>query len=394
MPDARRARSDRPRRPALRAAAAAILAVPVIGLVISESIARRVGRPAIVVVLLLTGTAAVSAVSTTPMTARSATTTPTPLSADQFRPVATSDPTERPTQRPVVAALPTSTPPPTAEPTAEPTPTATPAPQAPTVIRFRPRDGWTAVSRFADVSVRFSQPMDLDSTEGAFHITVDQKRITGTVRWAEGDTVLVVDPDRPLPYRSRVTLSVDRSARSTEGATLEAARSVSFTVQSRPAPATTPTPTATARPTPRPTARPTPRPTPRPPAATTAWRWPLTGPITQRFGETKTQYGFHQGLDIDGEIGDRVRAARGGRVVLAGTADACGGLQVRIDHGNGFESWYRHLSRIEVKRGEVVAAGTVIGRVGNTGCSLGSHLHFGIRKGTTFVDPLRYLPPR
>jgi murein DD-endopeptidase MepM/ murein hydrolase activator NlpD len=374
LPDARRARSVRPRRPALRAAAATVLAVPVIALVIGESLARRIGRPALIVVLLLTSTAAVSAFSTTPITASPAT-TPTPIQADQFRPVAVSGPADRPTQRPVVAVLPTATPP---EPTAEPTPTATPAPEAPTVVRFRPRDGWTAVSRFADVSVRFSRPMDHASTQRAFHITVDQKPVTGTARWAEGDTVLVVDPARPLPYRSRITLSVDRAARSADGASLEAARSVTFTVQSRPAPASRPMPTAS----------------PRPTAATTAWRWPLIGPITQRFGETKTRYGVHQGIDIDGQTGDPVRAARGGRVILAGYGDACGGLQVQIDHGGGFESWYRHLSRVEIRRGAVVAAGALIGRVGNTGCSLGSHLHFGIRRDGAFVDPLRYLPPR
>jgi murein DD-endopeptidase MepM/ murein hydrolase activator NlpD len=320
-----------------------------------------------VVVLLLTSTAAVSAFST-PLAASPAT-TPTPIAADQFRPVAVSEATERPTQRPVVAVLPLPT-------TPEPTPTATPAPEAPTVIRFRPRDGWTAVSRFAYVSVRFSQPMHHASTERAFHVTVGGKPVTGKVRWAEGDTVLVVDPARPLPYRARVTLSVDRGASSEDGATLKAARSVTFTVQSRPAP------------------RPTAKATPRPAAAKTGWRWPLIGPITQRFGESLTRYGFHQGIDIDGQTGDRVRAARGGRVTLAGYADACGGLQVRIDHGDGIESWYRHLSRIEVKRGAVVAAGTVIARVGDTGCSLGSHLHFGIRRDGTFVDPLRYLPPR
>jgi murein DD-endopeptidase MepM/ murein hydrolase activator NlpD len=374
VPDDRRARPDRTRRTALRGAAAAILAVPVIALVIAESLARRVGRPAIVVVLLLTGTFAISAVSTASIGASSAT-TPTPIPADQFHPVVRSGPAIRPAQRPEVAVLPPSIPP---EPTPEPTPEATPAQEAPNVIRFRPRDGWTAVSRFAAVSVRFSQPMDHAPTEGAFRITVDQRPVPGTVRWAEGDTVLVVDPDRPLPHRSRVTLSVDLGARSAAGATIKAARSVTFTVQSRPTPASRPTPKATPHPTP----------------ATTAWRWPLIGPITQRFGETKTRYGFHQGIDIDGQTGDRVRAARGGRVVLAGTSDACGGLQVHIDHGGGFESWYRHLSRIDVQRGDVVAAGAVIGRVGNTGCSLGSHLHFGIRRGTTFVDPLRYLPPR
>jgi murein DD-endopeptidase MepM/ murein hydrolase activator NlpD len=145
---------------------------------------------------------------------------------------------------------------------------------------------------------------------------------------------------------------------------------------------------------PTPAFQPTLSPSRRPAPSSTGWRWPLIGPITQKFGETKTPYGFHQGIDIDGDTGDRVRAARGGRVVVAGTWDACGGLQVHIDHGDGFESWYRHLSRIDVEPGEVVAAGAVIGRVGDTGCSLGSHLHFAIRVGTTFVDPLRYLPPR
>jgi murein DD-endopeptidase MepM/ murein hydrolase activator NlpD len=124
------------------------------------------------------------------------------------------------------------------------------------------------------------------------------------------------------------------------------------------------------------------------------WRWPLIGPITQRFGETLTQYGVHQGLDINGETGDPVRAARDGRVIVAGHYDACGGLDVHIDHGDGFVSWYRHLSWIETRVGARVASGELIGRVGNTGCSLGSHLHFGIQRNGEFVDPERYLPSR
>jgi murein DD-endopeptidase MepM/ murein hydrolase activator NlpD len=373
LPDDRRAPAVRSRRPELRAAAAAVLAVPVIALVIAQSIARRVGRPAIVVALLLSGTYAASAAWTTPLSASPATAS-RPVPAADLHAVPTPTQTVRPTDPAAVAfAPPTATPAPTPEPT--------PAPEAPTVIRFRPRDAWTAVSRFAAVSVRFSQPMDHASTQQAFRITVDGKRLSGSVRWAEGDTVLVVDPDRSLPYGSRVNLSVDSGARSADGAPLEKARSVTFAVQSRPVPAGPTTPTTT-------------RPTPRSAPATTGWRWPLIGPITQRFGETKTQYGFHQGIDIDGQVGDRVRAGRGGRVVLAGTGDACGGLQVHIDHGNGFESWYRHLSRVAVRRGDIVAAGALVGRVGNTGCSLGSHLHFAIRRDGTFVDPLRYLPRR
>ena len=150
---------------------------------------------------------------------------------------------------------------------------------------------------------------------------------------------------------------------------------MTFTVEPRPAPATP---------------RPAPKATPRPHSA--AWRWPLIGPITQKFGESLTQYGFHQGIDINGETGDAVRAARGGRVTVAGHWDECGGLQVHIDHGSAVESWYRHLSGVGVKVGQRVDAGTVIGAVGETGCAFGSHLHFAIRAGGSFVDPLRYLP--
>jgi murein DD-endopeptidase MepM/ murein hydrolase activator NlpD len=186
----------------------------------------------------------------------------------------------------------------------------------------------------------------------------------------------VLTPSSALPFGAETALSVDMGARAADGVALTEPRSAIFTVEPRPAPVARSTPTA------------------RPKAPSTAWHWPLLGPITQRFGESLTRYGVHNGLDINGETGDPVRAARGGRVVVAGSYDRCGGLQVHIDHGDGLVSWYRHLSRIDVEEGTLVEAGTVIGRVGNTGCSLGSHLHFGIRKGSTFVDPLDYLPPR
>jgi len=123
------------------------------------------------------------------------------------------------------------------------------------------------------------------------------------------------------------------------------------------------------------------------------WAWPLRGPITQFFGQRLTRYGFHEGLDIDGRTGDPVRAAAAGTVLMAGR-DLCGGLAVGLDHGNGLSSWYGHLSRIAVRVGQQIDVEAVIGRVGNTGCSLGSHLHFAIRVGDTFVDPLPYLPQR
>lgn len=208
-----------------------------------------------------------------------------------------------------------------------------------------------------------------DATEAAFSATLSSRELSGRTWWAEGDTVLVFDPKASLPPGTHVTLEVGDGARSTDGVPLGESVTVSFTV----AAATSPEPS--------------------PQRATSAgWRWPLIGPITQRFGQSLTQYGVHQGIDIDGTTGDPVRAARSGTVTVAGHYDSCGGLEVHIDHGDGLVSWYRHLSQIEVAVGQEIVVGTLIGAVGNTGCSLGSHLHFAIRRGSTFVDPLAHLP--
>jgi murein DD-endopeptidase MepM/ murein hydrolase activator NlpD len=342
-----------------------VLGFSVIALIIGQSLMRHLGlgRPAFLTFGLLAATMAVSSVSTAPIDARSASpivdreSRHVPiagLAVDEARPVERQE-TQSVNEHPVV----------------------TPSPEAPAVVRFRPRGGWTGVSRFAAVSVRFTRPMDHSSTEAAFHaIVVGGRPVEGTFRWAEGDTVLVLTPASALPYGARVSLSVEMGARAQDGGRLATVRSVTFTVQRRATPSVRPTQS------------------PEPPRRASAWRWPLLGPITQRFGESLTQYGYHYGIDIDGDTGDPVRAARRGRVTVAGSYDQCGGLEIHIDHGNGIASWYRHLSRIHVAEGVFVEAGTIIGRVGDTGCSLGSHLHFAIRKGSRFVDPLDYLPPR
>lgn len=327
------------------------------------------GRPPLVVAVLLAASLVAGAATDRHLEAVA----PAPsqsLPASAFEPVVVpgSDlrqhpPTPRPSPSVIVAPTPTAA------------RTPTPPPDPVTVIRFRPRDGWTEVSRFADVSVRFSAPMDRAATQAAFHARVGKTAVSGRFRWAESDTVLVLNPSVALPDGATVELTVDAGAKSAEGAVLEARAVVSFVVQSKPRPRTT-SPPSPAKPRP------------------SSWQWPLIGPITQYFGQTLTQYGVHQGIDIDGDTGDPVRAARAGRVVVAGYADSCGGLQVRIDHGDGFTSWYRHLSRVLVGVGDRVAGGALIGRVGATGCATGSHLHFGIRKGSTFVDPMKYLPSR
>lgn len=360
----RRGPRDRHAHSRRRVVLAAVLGLPVIALVIGQSLAHRFGpgRPALLTIGLLAGTFAVSAVWMAPIDARS--TSRIDDRESRIVPIARVAVDEpRPVEPLVARSLSEHL-------------DVTPTLDAPAVLRFRPRDGWVDVSRFAALSVRFSRPMDHASTEEAFHAVVGHRRVAGTVRWAERDTVLVLTPASALPYGARVLLSVEIGARAEDGARLARARSVTFTVQRRVAPAKRTAPSST------------------PVRPSAGWRWPLLGPITQRFGESLTQYGFHYGIDIDGDTGDPVRAARRGRVVVAGHYDQCGGLEVHFDHGNGFASWYRHLSSILVAEGAFVEAGTIIGRVGNTGCSLGSHLHFAIRKGSQFVDPLDYLPRR
>jgi uncharacterized protein YkwD len=107
---------------------------------------------------------------------------------------------------------------------------------APAVVRFRPRDGTTGVDRGTNVSVRFSQAMDRASTSAAFSVTVDGRRVDGARRWAEGDTVLVVDLASDLPYGATVVLAVDGSARSAAGAPLAAPATATFKVEPKPAP--------------------------------------------------------------------------------------------------------------------------------------------------------------
>ncbi|HWP62845.1 MAG TPA: Ig-like domain-containing protein [Candidatus Binatia bacterium] len=107
---------------------------------------------------------------------------------------------------------------------------------APRVVRFRPRNGTTGVDRGANVSVRFSQAMDRATTTPAFTVTVDGRPVDGTRRWAEGDTVLVVDLAADLPYGAKVVLAVDGRARSAVGAPLAEPARATFTVEPKPAP--------------------------------------------------------------------------------------------------------------------------------------------------------------
>ncbi len=100
----------------------------------------------------------------------------------------------------------------------------------------------------------------------------------------------------------------------------------------------------------------------------------------------------HRGIDIDGDTGDPVYAADNGVIVYAGWNNWGYGNVVVINHGNGWQTLYAHLSVYNVGCGQSVYQGAVIGAIGSTGNSTGSHLHFEMMYNGTKVNPWDYLP--
>ncbi|HET9614922.1 MAG TPA: M23 family metallopeptidase [Candidatus Limnocylindrales bacterium] len=150
------------------------------------------------------------------------------------------------------------------------------------------------------------------------------------------------------------------------------------------------------KPAPKPTTRPTTRPsggTSRPPSQYTGGRmhWPVAGGYISQY--------FHPGhgaIDIAAPYGTKVMAAAAGTVIFAGWKDNGGGYQVWIAHGSNLFTTYNHMSAITVGRGQSVARGQQVGRIGMTGDATGPHLHFEVWRGPiwdggTRVNPLPYL---
>jgi murein DD-endopeptidase MepM/ murein hydrolase activator NlpD len=102
---------------------------------------------------------------------------------------------------------------------------------------------------------------------------------------------------------------------------------------------------------------------------------------------------WQPGLDLAGRLGDPVYAADNGFVVYAGWSNVGYGNLVVIDHGNGWQTWYAHLSLIYVTCGQDVWQGGTIGAVGSTGNSSGPHLHFETRYQGDLPNPFSVLPP-
>jgi uncharacterized protein YkwD len=107
---------------------------------------------------------------------------------------------------------------------------------APRVVRFRPRDGTSNMTRGADLAVRFSEPMDRATTEAAFSATVKGTALKGRLTWKDGDTVLVLDPASNLDHDQRIVLGVTGDATSVNGVPLAAPARAAVRTEAPPPP--------------------------------------------------------------------------------------------------------------------------------------------------------------
>lgn len=121
-----------------------------------------------------------------------------------------------------------------------------------------------------------------------------------------------------------------------------------------------------------------------------AYAWPTTSHVLSGFDYSPETN--HHGIDIGGAIGNPIYTIDHGVVVYAGWNNWGYGNVVVIDHGNGWQSLYAHLSQVNVACGASVYKGGVIGLMGSTGNSTGPHLHFELRTDHAYVNPWDYLP--
>ncbi len=127
---------------------------------------------------------------------------------------------------------------------------------------------------------------------------------------------------------------------------------------------------------------------------TTPSLWPVMGRMLSHFGSREDPFNghqaFHSGVDISAPPGTNVKSAADGIVREAGWSGGYGKLVV-LDHGNGLQTYYAHLSRIDVLPGQEVRLGQTVGGVGATGRATSPHLHYEVRRGGAVVNPYSYL---
>lgn len=119
--------------------------------------------------------------------------------------------------------------------------------------------------------------------------------------------------------------------------------------------------------------------------ASGSFAWPSNGSISQRFSW------YHKAIDIANRAAPNILAADSGTVVVSGWTNIGYGYHVVIDHGNGYRTLYAHMQSLYVSAGQTVSRGAAIGRMGSTGRSTGTHLHFEIIRNGVYLNPLTAL---
>lgn len=118
---------------------------------------------------------------------------------------------------------------------------------------------------------------------------------------------------------------------------------------------------------------------------------PVSGYVSSRFGAVSgIRSGAHTGTDIACAFGTAIKAVSSGTVTFAQKNGSYGNL-IKINHGNGVETWYAHCNKLYAEVGEKVKAGDVIAEVGMTGNTTGPHLHLEIRVNGVAINPQKYL---
>lgn len=122
--------------------------------------------------------------------------------------------------------------------------------------------------------------------------------------------------------------------------------------------------------------------------------WPIMGRLMGGFGNRMDPFSgegaMHTGVDISAPMGTPVKATADG-IVIHANWNAGYGRCVIVDHGNGYQTWYAHLSSISVVDGQEIRQGEVVGAVGMSGRSTGPHLHYEVRMNSTPINPYRFL---
>lgn len=127
------------------------------------------------------------------------------------------------------------------------------------------------------------------------------------------------------------------------------------------------------------------------------WPCPASTRVTSDYGPRESPTAgastYHRGIDIGAPYGSDIVAAADGVVSFTGYSSSSGNY-LTIDHGDGIYTVYMHCSSIVAEKGDVVSAGDVVAKVGSTGISTGNHLHFGVSKDGSYVNPWEYLKYR